>query len=66
MTWANSWTNTSSSTFVYPLITSGGSSVTFGEIATYQPPQPAPPREPTPLEWLDKEIEDTCALARAA
>jgi hypothetical protein len=24
------------------------------------------PREPTPLEWLDAEVDRTCALARAA
>jgi hypothetical protein len=29
----------------------------------YSPPVPKPP---TPLEWLDQEIERTCELARTA
>lgn len=32
---------------------------------SWNAPAAAPPREPTALEWLDREIEGTCAKARA-
>ena len=53
----STWLNTTSSntTFYIPATT------TATTIAG--PPQPKPQ---TPLEWLDAEIERTCALARAA
>ena len=56
MTLTNStnWVTTAStSTYVMPL--------TF----TASPLSPTPPPE-TPLQWLDREIERTCAIARAA
>ena len=69
MTWSNSQyyyntTSTNTGTWVYPAISAGSSSVTFGE--SYAPVAPAAPHEPTPLEWLDAEVERTCAKARLA
>jgi hypothetical protein len=37
-------------------ITTTGTSAVWTEVA--------PPRKPTALEWLDAEVERTCALAR--
>jgi hypothetical protein len=30
----------------------------------FMPPSPPPARPQSPLEWLDAEIESTCAIAR--
>lgn len=59
MTWSNTYTTTNTTTMTYPVYTNIWP-VTVTSIA------PPPPREPTPLEWLDREIDATCALARAA
>ena len=55
-------TTTSSPYYINTNITSGVNGITSGAIWT----EPAPPRKPTPLEWLDAGVERTCALARAA
>ena len=47
-------TTTTTGTYVMPMSVYGGGG--------FSPP----PRQPTALEWLDAEIERTCALARAA
>jgi hypothetical protein len=49
------WTTTSASTMTLNVAP-----------ATYVAYQPAPARTRTPFEWLDAEVESTCALARAA
>jgi hypothetical protein len=64
----NSYTNnltytTSAATTTFnPVYTydSGGPAYTGGLVATS-----VPRREKTPLEWLDAQVEATCALARA-
>jgi hypothetical protein len=67
-TWASSITTTSSSTTL-PVFTtyqydSGLLTVTPNQ---WTAPAIAPAPEPSsPLEWLDSEVEKTCALARAA
>ena len=56
MAWTNStnWVTTASTgTYVMPL--------TFTA-----PPRPSPAAAETPLQWLDREVEKTCAIARAA
>ncbi len=46
---------TTTGTYVLPMTVYGSGGVS------------APPaRQPTPLEWLDAEVEKTCALARAS
>ena len=50
------WTTTSNSTMTL--------NVAPATYVTYQ--SPAPARTRTPFEWLDAEVEETCALARAA
>ena len=62
MTWNNGtyWAGNTNVTYTYPLVTSG-SSVSFG-MNNVPPPLPLP----TPLEWLDAEVERTCAKARLA
>jgi len=62
--WITNTANTSGSyTYTYPVtITSGGTIGGGGGGGGYVP---APPREPTVLEWLDAEVERTCALARS-
>lgn len=67
--WVSSYTTNTTSTFM-PLaagVTTGylyapysSGSVTYGVPAAL----PAAPK--TPLQWLDDEIEKTCALARSA
>ena len=49
------WTTTSNSTMTLNVAP-----------ATYAVYQAVTPRPATPLEWLDGEIERTCAIARAA
>ena len=62
MTWGTSqyFMNTSSNTgtWLMPTVSSGGRSIGFSTDYV------SPPRERTPLEWLDAEVEKTCALAR--
>lgn len=74
------YVNTFTATTAVPyLITSTGSGVNVnwagggaggvGGVGgiSYQPSYSLPPAKPlTALEWLDAEIEKTCALARAA
>ena len=60
--WYITTSTTSSPYYINTNITSGVNGITSGAIWT----EPAPPRKPTPLEWLDAEVERTCALARAA
>jgi hypothetical protein len=66
MTWATGtyWGNSSTNigTYIYPAVTSGSS---VGILST-APYVPTAPREPTALEWLDREVDATCAIARAA
>lgn len=54
---------TSSSTANYLTFTTTPT-VGYVPVATTWGPQPARPQ--TSLEWLDAEVERTCALARAA
>lgn len=60
--WYITSTTTSSPYYINTNITSGVNGITSGAIWT----EPAPTREPTALEWLDAEVERTCALARVA
>lgn len=56
-TWTNSYTSSTTATVYVPwTVTSSG--------ATAQPA--LPPKPQAPLEWLDSEIEKTCAVARGA
>ena len=55
--WYITSTTTSSPYYINTNITSGAST---GAVWT----EPAPPRNSTALEWLDAEVERTCALAR--
>jgi hypothetical protein len=48
----NNTTSTSTGTYIIPLTAAPGFV------------SPLPPRELTPLEWLDAEVDRTCALAR--
>lgn len=59
-------TNTVGGVYCTPIITTGGASggVTWvggGGGGGWTPPPPAPQG---PLDWLDAEVEKTCALAR--
>lgn len=56
-TWTNTTSSSSSSTTFYIPVTTAGSATMW---------TPAAPRPQTPLEWLDAEIERTCAIARSA
>ena len=61
--WITNTTTTSTGASYMPLVTTTGSSVmTWPAPDCYWPAQPAAPQ--TPLEWLDGEVEKTCALAR--
>jgi len=54
-------------TFMLPAITSGAVYVGGGNGGSVQAVWPAPePKPQSALEWLDAEVEATCALARAA
>jgi hypothetical protein len=56
------WLYTTSTSTSMPLVISNG-----GGGGAYVATWPTPEAEPaSPLEWLDSEIEKTCALARAA
>jgi hypothetical protein len=71
MTWINT-TTSSTTTTAYPFVVTSGSSTTYPYVITsgagggyVQPVAPsAPPAPRTALEWLDAEVERTCALAR--
>ena len=58
MTWNYTWTGATNTTgyYVMPLTYGSGSQVPSA-------PKPTAPK-PTALEWLDAEVERTCALAR--
>lgn len=62
-TWIN--TTSTATTTNFPVIYSDASYVvTPGTVYWPPAPAPAPPKPRTALEWLDAEIEKTCALAR--
>lgn len=59
-------TTTSGGAYYMPVVTTGSNATTWvmgggGGGAGWQP---QPPRPQTALEWLDGEVEKTCALAR--
>lgn len=62
MTWNNGsyWGTSASTTMIYP-VTYTNTSATIAVGGSYAPPAP---RAPTALEWLDSEVESTCARAR--
>lgn len=64
--WYN--TVTTGSTTTLPVSWNGSyTNAVFAQVPAYPPPGPAPAQKPPgPLEWLDAEVERTCALARAA
>jgi len=63
-TMTNGWTNGSSAVYQYA-VTTGTTAYPYVVTAGAGGwSQPSPPRPQTALEWLDAEIERTCALAR--
>jgi hypothetical protein len=48
-------------TFVYPAVTNGVTYISSGGTGSWSAPEPKPQ---SALEWLDAEVEKTCALAR--
>ena len=67
-TMTNGWTNGSSSAVYQYAVTTGTTAypyvVTAGGWSQPVPSSPPAPKPQTALEWLDAEIERTCALAR--
>lgn len=63
MTWNNGsyWGTSASTTMIYPVTYTNTSATTIAVGGSYAPPAP---RAPTALEWLDSEVESTCARAR--